>query len=84
MMKKLKTYLTAKRASKSSPVSTHDLLARLVEIQNEVDKLPVLGPHEQVKLDYSLAINHLYFSSKLEGSRFTKEMLESAIYEGIR
>ncbi|MBI2406296.1 MAG: hypothetical protein HYV25_01810 [Candidatus Harrisonbacteria bacterium] len=57
-----------------------DVLPDLVDIQIKVEKLPPLSPVEKAKFDHSLAIEQLYFSSKLEGTNLTGKMIEDAIH----
>ncbi len=57
------------------------LLSKLVDLQLETLKLPQLSIVEKAKLDQAFAIDQLYYSSKLEGSILTKEMIDKAIYE---
>ena len=52
----------------------------LVKLQRETEKMPPLSELEQAKFDHSLAIDQLFYSSKLEGIDLTKEMLDVAIY----
>jgi len=52
----------------------------LVKLQRETEKMPPLSDLEQAKFELSLAIDQLYYSSKLAGITLTKEMLHAAIY----
>jgi hypothetical protein len=56
------------------------LMSKLIDLQIEDDKLPDLSDVDKIKFDHMLAIDHLYNSSKLEGSHLTKNGLEKAIY----
>ncbi|MGD0778772.1 MAG: hypothetical protein ABSC05_38835 [Candidatus Solibacter sp.] len=51
----------------------------LVTLQLETRSLPSLPDLEKAKFDHSLAIDQLYYSSKLEGSSLTKNMIDKAI-----
>jgi hypothetical protein len=55
-------------------------IKRLVGLQLEVEKLPPLSDVEKAKFEQSLAIDQLYYSSKLEGSDLTKKMIDKAIH----
>ena len=55
-------------------------LKMLAKLQMEMKKLPPLSELEQAKFEHSLAIDQLFYSSKLEGIDLTKEMLDVAIY----
>jgi hypothetical protein len=55
-------------------------MSRLVGLQLEADKLPDLSHVEKTKFDHMLAIDQLYYSSKLEGSHLTRSGLEQAIH----
>jgi hypothetical protein len=55
-------------------------MKELVGLQLEVEKLPPLSDVEKAKFEQSLAIDQLYYSSKLEGSDLTKKMIDKAIH----
>lgn len=65
---------------KSKVIKKGDLLQKLFDLQLESHKLPPLLPREKAKLEQSLAIDQLYYSSKLEGSSLTTEMIDRAIH----
>ncbi|HUY69818.1 MAG TPA: hypothetical protein VMU70_02295 [Candidatus Tyrphobacter sp.] len=54
-------------------------IGRLVALQLETQKLPPLADVEKAKFDQALAIDQLYYSSRLEGSALTKKMIDKAI-----
>ena len=66
------------KAQKS--LKTKKSIDKLVELQLKAGKLPELSPHEKAKLDQDFAIDQLYYSSKLEGSVLTAEMIDKAIH----
>ena len=55
-------------------------LEKLVNLELETRELPPLSDIEKAKLDQSLAVDQLYYSSRLEGSALTKEMIDKAIH----
>ncbi|GEM_PF-4395879 len=55
-------------------------LTKLVDLQFETLALPQLSHVEKAKFDHALAIDQLYYSSKLEGSALTREMINKAIH----
>jgi hypothetical protein len=55
-------------------------IERLVALQIQAEKLPPLSDVEKAKFDHALAIDQLYYSSKLEGSALTKKMIDEAIH----
>ena len=57
-----------------------DQMKQLVSLQLEVEKLPPLSDLEKAKFDQALAIDQLYYSSKLEGSDLTTKMIDEAIH----
>lgn len=59
------------------------MLDRLVEMEVGLKKLPPLTPVQKAKLDNARAIDHLYYSSKIEGSSLTDKRLEKAIHGEI-
>jgi hypothetical protein len=54
-------------------------LTKLVELQLKTRTLPQLSDVEKAKFDQALAIDQLYYSSKLEGSALTTKMIDKAI-----
>lgn len=56
------------------------ILDRLVEQSRKLSKLPPLTAVQKTKLEHSRAIDHLYYSSKIEGSNLTGKRLEKAIH----
>ncbi len=56
------------------------VLDRLVEIRRQIEELPPLSWPEKAKLENSIAIDQLYYSSKLEGTTLTERMIGRAIY----
>jgi hypothetical protein len=56
------------------------LLSGLAEIQLKVKVLPPLSDVEKAQFDQSLAIEQLYYSSKIEGTKLTNSMIERAIH----
>jgi hypothetical protein len=61
--------------------SLSSVLSYLVDAHNEIEKLsPRVSSVEKVKLENSIAIDQLYYSSQLEGTHLTKEMIEAAIH----
>lgn len=56
------------------------LIDKVVIIESAINKLPVLPPLERAKLDNDRAIDHLYYSSKLEGTQLTQKRIERALY----
>ncbi|MEK7193562.1 MAG: hypothetical protein AAB652_02115 [Patescibacteria group bacterium] len=62
----------------------NSILAKVVKKEIEIGKLPPLSPVEKAKLTNSRAIDHLYYSSRLEGTHLTDQRIEKAIHgEGI-
>lgn len=68
------TMKKTKRTKKQSP------LQKLVGLQLQVGRLPDLSPIEKTKLDHALALDQLYYSSRVEGSVLTKAMIEKAVH----
>ncbi len=70
----------ANKMKKSKIVKKGDWAQKLLDLQLESEKLPKLSPQEKAKLEQSFAIDQLYYSSKLEGSSLTTEMIDRAIH----
>lgn len=66
-------YKTTKNKIKAS-------FSKLIDLQLMTQNLPQLPPVEKAKLDQTFAIDQLYYSSKLEGSVLTTEMINKAIH----
>ncbi len=64
-------------------LSVDSIISRLVEIRSDLEKLPPLSPADKVKLEHNRDIEHLYYSSKLEGSKLTHERLNNAIHGSV-
>lgn len=56
------------------------LISRLASVHSELQKLPPLPSVDKVKLQHDQDIEHLYYSSKLEGTNLTDRRLENAIH----
>ena len=61
-------------------ITTDRALDQLVDLQLKAEKLPRLSDLEKTKFDNNLALDQLYYSSKFEGSKLTRNMMEEAIY----
>lgn len=48
--------------------------------QDRMESLPALSELERAKLEQEMAIDHLYYSSKIEGTILTKPQIENAIH----
>ena len=48
--------------------------------EKRLASLPPLSVAEKVGLEQSIDIEHLYFSSKIEGTNLTKRQIEEAIH----
>ena len=66
--------------NKQRQTTLNSLLSRLVQVDSEIKKLPPLSAVDKVKLEHERDIEHLYYSSKLEGSILTDERLDKAIH----
>jgi Fic family protein len=60
--------------------SLASLISRLAEVRSELQKLPPLPPTDKVKLQQEQDIEHLYYSSKLEGTNLSDRRLTNAIH----
>lgn len=56
------------------------IISGLVEIQGKIQKLPELPDVEKTKIEHTIAIDQLYNSSKLEGTRLTDKRIDKAIF----
>lgn len=71
----INTYMKKKRTKRFDQI-----LSRLVKKEQELKKLPQLSPPEKAKLESEIAIDHLYYSSKIEGTHLTDERIGKAIH----
>ena len=61
------------------------LLNEFLEVQKIFKTLPKLTDLEKVKFDTDIAIDHLYYSSKLEGTELSQQAIQKAIHaEGFQ
>lgn len=56
------------------------VVSGLVEIHSKVKKMSKLPDIEKAKIENNLAIEQLYNSSRLEGTRLTEKKIERAIF----
>ena len=56
------------------------LIAKLQSIKKRVHKLPKLSDVERASFDHAVDLEHLYNSSKVEGSILTKEQIRDAVH----
>lgn len=56
------------------------LLTDIVKVEKELKTLPELSTLEKATLEHSRALEHLYNSSRIEGTHLTKEGLNSAVH----
>jgi hypothetical protein len=55
------------------------LMDLFLTVQEKNDKLPALSDVEKVKFEHDIAVDHLYYSSKIEGTTLGKTRLDKAI-----
>jgi hypothetical protein len=60
--------------------TTVDLLAKFIRQEDKVKALPPLNELERAKFEHAVDIDHLYFSSKIEGSNLTKKQIDQAVH----
>ncbi len=56
------------------------IISSLITIQDNIEKLPPLSSVEKAKLEQSIAIDQLYYSSKLEGTTLSERMIADVIH----
>lgn len=66
--------------NKDLKTTTQDIIADFMHVETEVNNLPQLSPVEKVQFDHDIAISHLYYSSKIEGSNLDQNRLDQAIH----
>lgn len=57
-----------------------DLLGKLIKEQDKLKSLPPLTELDRATFEHSRDIEHLYFSSKIEGSNLTRHQIDKAIH----
>jgi len=60
--------------------TTVDLVDKFILQEDKVKALPPLSELERAKFEHSVDIDHLYFSSKIEGSNLTKKQIDQAVH----
>ncbi len=76
----IKLLKVSKNMKTIKSLKNNNLLKKLVDLQIEAQALPKLSHVEKAKFEQQLAIDQLYYSSKLEGSTLTNEMIDKAIH----
>jgi hypothetical protein len=71
---------TLRMSNKYSRTTLGAIISRLVEVDSDMQKLPPLSAVDKVKLEHDRDIEHLYYSSKLEGTLLTGQRLDKAIH----
>ena len=56
------------------------VLSALIDIEGAIEALPPISAVEKAKLDQSIAIDQLYYSSKAEGTHLTEKAIDKAIH----
>jgi len=56
------------------------LIDGLVALQIAMEKLPELSDVDKAKLNQEIALGHLYYSSKIEGTHLTHKQIENAVH----
>lgn len=57
------------------------LIGRFIELKSRVDKLPPLGPAARAEFDHGVDLDHLYYSSKIEGTNLSATELKRAVVD---
>ena len=73
-------YLSGNSLQMVKHTSLASLISRLADVHTELQTLPPLPAVDKVKLQQERDIEHLYHSSKLEGTTLTRQRLENAIH----
>lgn len=60
------------------------LVGRVADLKLESDAYPRLPANEEAQIENALAIDHLYYSSAMEGSRLDGEQITLITHEGAR
>ena len=60
--------------------SVSTMISRLVELSETVELLPPLSAVAKAKFDQEIAIEHLYYSSKIEGTALNNKQIDRAIH----
>jgi hypothetical protein len=69
---------------KSAKGSNAALLRQFIATKQTVEALPVLSPAAKAEFDHGVDLEHLYYSSKIEGTNLTSDQLKRAVYEEAR
>lgn len=63
-----------------SEPTVDQLVSTLLETEERLGQLPPLSALEKATLDNEVAIEHLYYSSKIEGTTLTEPGIKQAIH----
>lgn len=69
-----------KKLKQVKRTNTSSIFSRIIDIQNEIKGLHPLSAVNKASLEQSIAIDQLYYSSKLEGTNLTDKMIKEAIH----
>lgn len=77
----LRRIIKAMRPRKARKTADFDrVLERLVNAEEKLKTLPELSTLQKAELEQARALEHLYNSSKIEGTQLTKERIDLAVY----
>lgn len=71
---------TMKKVMLKKTHKSEGLLKKVVAIESAIAKMPPLSDLDRAQLENSRAIEHLYYSSKLEGTQLTQKRIDQAIH----
>ena len=57
-----------------------NLVGKFIKDQDKLNSLPPLSAIDKATFDMGVDMEHLYFSSKIEGSNLTKQQIDQAVY----
>lgn len=69
-----------KKGLKKLIKSSQQNVAEILKLQKDLKKLPDLSDIERAQLNQETALSHLYYSSKVEGTKLTNKQIERAVY----
>ena len=73
-------FLNLFSSNKSEKQKKEKTLRLFIATQNRVEKLPELSAIEKTEFEQGVDLEHLYYSSKIEGTNLTKEDMNKVVH----
>ena len=75
--------LKRRKTQKARPARIQNVdsqISKLVALEESLKGLPPMSDLQKAKMEQGMKIDHLYYSSKIEGTHLNKARIDKAIY----